>query len=399
MKERQNMEIIRIKNLKKDKTRILNIFEGKNINFLLGAGASMPYLKTLSLGKEVTYTFEDLYEWSVSEEKDGCTEALAQFYIDHSLKHGTYLRIDESDSQEADTVKRNYRCLIENLYKLLCCNSTQKPKRINLFTTNYDMFFEYTFDQMIPNYNDIYFNDGSFGVKNKTVTTERFHIMISSVGVDSKFKHELPIFNLIKLHGSLNWKTEKERIIIFDCKELDEYKCNDIEYIDQAIQNKKTIQEAQNGLENYVLFYAEDNGSKNLLNSLTIVQPRKKKFEETIFQEHYYQGLRILSQELERPQTVLICFGFSFADEHIRKIVRRSAMNPELLILIICYGERDEKSFSDFFSDLQNVIFIRNCLNGYSEGFGCAECKMKMKESDNCPAGDFGFLNSLLEIK
>ena len=34
---------------------ILETLEGKNINFLIGAGASMPYLQSLDLGKDISF--------------------------------------------------------------------------------------------------------------------------------------------------------------------------------------------------------------------------------------------------------------------------------------------------------------------------------------------------------
>ena len=60
------------------------------------------------------------------------------------------------------------------------------------------------------------------------------------------------------------------------------------------------------------------------------------RIKETVFQQHYYQCLRLLSYELEKPQTLLICFGFSFADEHIREIVKRSLSNKQLIVYIFC---------------------------------------------------------------
>lgn len=45
---------------------ILETLEGKNINFLIGAGASMPYLQSLDLGNDIS--FEDLYEASKKDE-------------------------------------------------------------------------------------------------------------------------------------------------------------------------------------------------------------------------------------------------------------------------------------------------------------------------------------------
>src|SRR5690606_18131416 len=74
-------------------------------------------------------------------------------------------------------------------------------------------------------------------------------------------------------------------------------------------------------------------------NEIPIVNPTKWKFHETVFEEAYYQILRHLSFELERPNSVLITFGFSFSDEHILNLVQRSLSNPSLTVYISCYND------------------------------------------------------------
>ena len=51
--------------------------------------------------------------------------------------------------------------------------------------------------------------------------------------------------------------------------------------------------------------------------------------------------LRVFQLELDKPQSVLIVVGFSFQDDHIAKMVRRSLKNPELMIYIFCYADSD----------------------------------------------------------
>lgn len=90
-------------------------------------------------------------------------------------------------------------------------------------------------------------------------------------------------------------------------------------------------------------------------NNLAIVNPTKAKFEETVFQQHYYQSLRLLSYELEKPQTVLICFGFSFKDEHIREIISRSLSNPSLIIYVFCYKKTNKQEIQNLISNKNNI--------------------------------------------
>src|SRR5699024_1692311 len=78
------------------------------------------------------------------------------------------------------------------------------------------------------------------------------------------------------------------------------------------------------------------------IDKLQIVFPTKKKFETTLIQEHYFNMLRLLSYELEKKQSLLIVFGFSFQDEHITEIVQRSLNNPSLLVIIFCFTDQDK---------------------------------------------------------
>ncbi|HDL7929494.1 TPA: hypothetical protein PXP82_004499, partial [Yersinia enterocolitica] len=76
------------------------------------------------------------------------------------------------------------------------------------------------------------------------------------------------------------------------------------------------------------------------------------------FEEHYYQMLRLLSYELEKPNSVLITFGFSFADEHILKLIQRSLSNPQLQTFICCYSKNSVYSMEKEFNLWRNVKII-----------------------------------------
>lgn len=58
-----------ISDLDENSKELLETLEGKNINILIGAGASMPYLKSLSL-QNTKYSFEDLFEESLYKKYD-----------------------------------------------------------------------------------------------------------------------------------------------------------------------------------------------------------------------------------------------------------------------------------------------------------------------------------------
>ncbi|MEQ1964894.1 hypothetical protein ABLB69_17365 [Xenorhabdus khoisanae] len=91
---------------------------------------------------------------------------------------------------------------------------------------------------------------------------------------------------------------------------------------------------------------------------MPIVNPTKWKFHETVFEEAYYQILRHLSYELERPHSVLIAFGFSFADEHILSLVQRALSNPSLTMYVMCYSELTKDRMLEMFKEYLNVKLI-----------------------------------------
>ena len=95
----------------------------------------------------------------------------------------------------------------------------------------------------------------------------------------------------------------------------------------------------------------------------------------------------MLSFELEKQDSVLIVFGFSFADEHILEIVRRSIINPYLKIYVICYNERSKRDLEDKLSDagLNKIDFIP--YSDVHDG------------GDYTPIGDFNYLNWLFDEK
>ena len=354
------MKQILVDDFEEQSKAMLETLEGKNLNFLIGAGASMPYLKALGLPK-TTLTFEDIYEEASTNDAYECSyDYLSACFIYNSIIKGTYNNINNGNNV-CKIIQKNYITFLNNIYRILSCNSIQQPKRANIFTTNYDMFFETAFDFIARSNSDINFNDGSYGFVKKTISTSRFHTKVTRVGVDSKYEFEVPMLNLLKLHGSLNWIIDNDDNLCIDNEVLrntefydDEIK--EIEMLD-SITTGNTIREILENIEEQI---QEDGYSRfaKKLDSLTIVKPSKKKFSKTVMEEHYYQMLRIFSQELERKQSVLIVFGFSFADEHIQSILKRSLSNPNLLVYIFCFNESDLDKFSKMFVNYKNIQLI-----------------------------------------
>ena len=89
-----------------------------------------------------------------------------------------------------------------------------------------------------------------------------------------------------------------------------------------------------------------------------IINPTKRKFAETVLDYHFYELMRLYSNALEKENSVLFVVGFSFADEHIATLTRRSAENnPTLKVIIFAYCDEEEKSLK------KNIGIDSTCVN------------------------------------
>lgn len=352
------------------------IIRGKNINFLIGSGASVGLYKTLSFGWEYP-TFEELV--CHKELTDNARIILYMYYFLEIIEPMNELNINELDNEEEKSTCENYYNLVQILYEYLQAESNERPKRINIFTTNYDLLFEKTFDSFVRDNPLIYFNDGSRGVFTRYINNKNFYLNITHSGYNDTYRKEVPTINLFKIHGSISWGIEENHIVVKE-------KNNLIKRLETTIKNmeiekkdvKDIIDESMDqDLDGFIKNINEkvkvllddkediDGFSIEALNEfyreylrLPIINPDKYKFFETVSEQHYYQLIRSFSYELEKKQAVLIVFGFSFADEHIKDIFERSLLNPELQVIIVSYSKVGQDNLKKIFSGHKNIIFL-----------------------------------------
>lgn len=153
----------------------------------------------------------------------------------------------------------------------------------------------------------------------------------------------MPVFNLMKIHGSLTWKIgNDDKSIEFLPKLETTQAIAEVELPDDKVVelNKDSTLEQ---LVEVVAKLDEDPAIDRFLESyeqLAIVNPNPEKFKHTLLNQTYYEMLRIYSNELEKENSVLFVAGFSFADQHIREVTLRAAnSNPTLVVYIIAYSK------------------------------------------------------------
>ena len=353
--------------------KIEELLESANLNFLIGSGASRPFLDTLQDIEKVMDAFDNKDGFG----NDQTDQEILQI-IEASIKHHYFTKCIEKnlelienfckdETSDRYSVSNNYKIFLESLQTILSKRPNNYPKQVNLFTTNIDIFLDLALEEC-----SLSFNDGFSGRMNPKFGTENFHNIINKVSSYYDYQSTLPLFNLFKLHGSLNWKRDEDKAnIYYDNRlsavaELQKYQlskdisveCFDDEgkfygfsKIYDAAKEKATAQEKtiknSDPITKFITSY----------NKLVMINPNKDKFKDTTLKVHYYELLRMFSNNIDKENAVLFVFGFSFADEHIREIVNRAVKsNPTLLVVIFAYSEGDEKTIGNLING-QNVVF------------------------------------------
>jgi hypothetical protein len=242
---------------------------------------------------------------------------------------------------------------------LLKRKTTLLNKQANVFTTNIDIFFEKALEDA-----SLEFNDGFKGRFNPTFSLSNFKKSYFKKSLHYDNTSEIPVFNLLKVHGSLNWRATENEITLSKLSIVNriQQKVNITEGLVDIDDSIKSIKEVIDDVEE-IDDYSQIDYFLNLYEKLPIVNPTKEKFKHTLLNHTYYELLRIYSNELEKENTILFVLGFSFADEHIKEITFRALnSNPTMICYIVAYDEtaKDEIESSLDLGKLRydNIRFI-----------------------------------------
>lgn len=339
--------------------------ESTNINFLLGAGCSLPAFGTLGNSEHL---WEQLKRNGIdpsiaaasgagSDEIERLIEAhlKAEFFTGAILPNKTYRRDGTTTNRQTIT---NYRSFCIAAMKLVAKREASTlPKQVTFFVTNYDICMDVALDQArIPT------NSGYTGRFNLVVDLSDFGRRVTASTLALGYQSEIPSANLVKIHGCASWRKMGGRIKFTNKFDLIDEIEKKIGNLRQAVQPPNPTQapslqggllpssDVFNDLVNQAAGQIHNFNSdsvKDLLdsfNTLQIVWPTKEKFQDTVLDEVYYAQLRRLTNQLEVRNSILIVAGFSFADEHIRKLILRAAdTNPTLKVIILCYNKESQR--------------------------------------------------------
>ena len=358
--------------------------ESTNINFLLGAGCSMPAFRTLGNLEELRVELEEKKD-RLGENRD-VIYRLIKAEIDRRFFMGSIYRnvdyvTERKDGSEED-IQRTRAA-----YKEFCTEAIQtvanresvdKPKQVTFFTSNYDLCMDLALDEA-----DIPTNSAYLGRFARRVTLQTFGNRVFSNGIGLGYRTEIPSANLVKIHGCASWRNDGNELTIDDSYQILEeikslhdaisrfgehpptdspnasasIKVNATDASTDMPADFETLRSQAEAIfertkkpghseENLV---GKLNDLKEARKQLAVVFPNKGKFASTVLNETYYDQLRRLSNQLELPNTSLLVMGFSFADEHIRSLITRAAKaNPTLKVIIFCYSEDTTRTIADY---------------------------------------------------
>lgn len=206
----------------------------------------------------------------------------------------------DSDSYKGD-VFQTYA----DFYKFVFSNRTEESSKISVFTTNYDLFNEYSLEA-----NNIVYTTGFPSTLAKRFDINQFKYRL--VDDTNRYKDKWqPVFkeaNLYKIHGSINWISGEDGFL---------YQSN------STVTNDDVV----------------------------VIYPTMLKHKETA-QAPYSELFREFSNCLQKKNTTLVVMGYGFPDEHINTIISQNLKNQDFNLII--FGNKNESKLNDFYEEFKN---------------------------------------------
>lgn len=345
------------------KSTITNLFSGCRVNFLLGAGFSANLLKTLSNNEVI---FEALQKYQAKDEGESKKITILSAFLYWSFFNGSIQPIS-TISTNASSFDQ-YKEFGEIVFRIFSERGNPSlDRQFNIFTTNYDPVIELIFD-----HSNCICNDGFEGRVQPRFSTDNYSKTYYRHAMFSNRKVEIPSVNLFKLHGSVTWGNAGGDIIYQQyCDKICAFRDSHSKLFHDELISKivafLTSNHPDEAKEQIKSLFAKkffdtfldkaeayDNFIKEYKKSFLIVNPTKEKFSDTLLNKNYYELLRIFSNELEKENTLMVANGFSFRDEHILDLVKRSMVNPYLKILIFVYQSSEIDDLKSRFGKVKN---------------------------------------------
>lgn len=322
--------------------------QSANINFLYGSGLSRPFLSVLgNIEKWLTELNEKRHAEGDNVEFAIVEASILKLYFESVM----YPNVAPAGANY-DATLAEYRRFLLSWNGLINKRSNRLVgKQVNMFTTNVDLMMERAALGF-----GVELNDGFQGSIEQAYDAGSFLKTVSKTSLHFQNVSDIPVFNLIKIHGSINWKNDSD-VIKNDIGLPTVQAVKDALYgidADNFITTTKIDPATGDTVDKTLAEMITEAKVKGLANAdvfkpffdeyhkLVMINPTKRKFKESVIDHHFYELMRQYSNNLEKENTLLFVSGFSFADEHISDITQRAAnTNPTLHIVIFAFNDAD----------------------------------------------------------
>jgi hypothetical protein len=192
--------------------------------------------------------------------------------------------------------------LYKQFYRKLLSRNPTLP-RLNIFTTNYDLYSERAMDLL-----GIHYVNGFTGGISKFFNPAIFNYALAERMDLSQSKWSVidNFFYLYKIHGSVNWIEADGENKLFKVKEIQE----------------PTIEELK--------------GKDNIM-----IHPTPLKYNASLGSP-YSDLFREFQKKLMQNNNILVTIGYSFSDEHINNLIFQAFTIPSFRLIVI--GEPTDKN-------------------------------------------------------
>ncbi len=303
-----------------DKKELKEIIQSGHINLLIGSGCSLDYLSTL----------QDIEN---RMNNDATKEVAQKDYYKIIRKSKAILNstfeVDVAEQGKLTKTKQNYDTFLNFWADTISRRSLHiVNKQVNIFSTNFDMFIEDACERLgIP------YNDGFAGQINSVFSVANFNKIQKYKSLQFDNTSDIPLFNIIKLHGSLSWKTKEEKIIYSNGSHI----ADDLD--------SKTGNDFATGYK-----------------QVAVINPNAEKHLETVLDTNYASMLRKFTLELEKENSVLFILGFSLKDKHIRELLYGVMKNNPTLIVVYLYHKEYDEVVDDLEEKKKSNFYVENNL-------------------------------------
>jgi hypothetical protein len=333
------------------------IFQSEHLSLLAGSGltkavALLANVSAQDMGRiEFENEFKDMIKTKANNQAKKMARGKANIEDDLRVANELYTGLLIQDDKKADNLKKDINNEFLNFIKgvlktendFLSSDSTNTAlsylksflisfssrtasrDRLHIITTNYDRFIEYACDMA-----GILTLDSFTGKINPVFRTNKIALdyHYNPPGIRGEPRYVEGVIRYTKLHGSLDWKFDKNQIT-----------------------------------KNLLPFGADEKHTDLPTEPLdhVVIYPNSAKDIETVYFP-YAELFREFSTAVCQPNSVVVTYGYGFGDSHVNRILEDMLTIPSTHIVIISWDGADEriKNFVERNNSSQFTLLIGN---------------------------------------